>query len=185
MNLTVRRIVFWGGLLGLCLFSEVAVAGWSGSQKWKGYGNWCGLGGRGRAIDALDAACKAHDRCFERYGKLKTKEPFATYGHCGCDAKFLRRLGVVLPVLKKQYSSSKTAYKKAYRHYLFIKKFYKIQKCVKRRQRVCKFRSRAETRKNMICNENFGSRQCRTVKYQELAKRRTCQMELIWGRGGR
>ncbi|WP_244610563.1 phospholipase A2 family protein [Microvirga pakistanensis] len=46
------------------------------------HGNWCGLGdlGRGRPVDALDAACRAHDLCYERVGR----------GACACDRAFLR-----------------------------------------------------------------------------------------------
>lgn len=46
------------------------------------HGNWCGLGDANRAapVDALDAACRAHDLCYERLGR----------GACPCDRTFLR-----------------------------------------------------------------------------------------------
>jgi len=34
---------------------------------WK-YGNWCGTGGAGKAVDAVDEACRAHDRCYANNG---------------------------------------------------------------------------------------------------------------------
>ncbi len=44
------------------------------------YGNWCGPGhGSGRAIDAVDGACKTHDECYERRGYLD----------CDCDRNLL------------------------------------------------------------------------------------------------
>ena len=40
------------------------------------YGNWCGPGhGGGPAVDAVDAVCRAHDRCYGREG----------YFDCGCN----------------------------------------------------------------------------------------------------
>lgn len=44
---------------------------------------WCGPGcsGPGAPINAVDAACKAHDECYHRYGPT-----------CGCDREFLLRL---------------------------------------------------------------------------------------------
>jgi hypothetical protein len=45
------------------------------------HGNWCGAGDANRAapIDAFDAACRAHDLCYERVGR----------GACLCDRAFL------------------------------------------------------------------------------------------------
>jgi hypothetical protein len=45
------------------------------------HGNWCGRGDANRAapIDAFDAACKAHDLCYEAAGR----------GACNCDRAFL------------------------------------------------------------------------------------------------
>ncbi|MBS4201022.1 phospholipase [Bacillus sp. FJAT-49732] len=44
---------------------------------------WCGPGcsGPGAPINEVDAACKAHDECYQRYGSS-----------CDCDRAFLRRL---------------------------------------------------------------------------------------------
>jgi hypothetical protein len=46
------------------------------------HGNWCGAGDVNRAspVDALDAACRAHDLCYERVGR----------GACQCDKALLR-----------------------------------------------------------------------------------------------
>jgi len=46
------------------------------------HGNWCGAGDMNRAspVDALDAACRAHDLCYERVGR----------GACPCDKALLR-----------------------------------------------------------------------------------------------
>ena len=62
-------------------------------EKWKnhrrpgfciprGY-RWCGPGcsGPGAPINAVDAACKAHDLCYERYGPS-----------CKCDRMFMKQL---------------------------------------------------------------------------------------------
>ncbi|WP_262029537.1 phospholipase A2 family protein [Microvirga sp. Mcv34] len=46
------------------------------------HGNWCGAGDANRAapIDALDAACRAHDLCYEKLGRSA----------CECDRAILR-----------------------------------------------------------------------------------------------
>ncbi|EIM25678.1 phospholipase A2 family protein [Microvirga lotononidis] len=46
------------------------------------HGNWCGAGDANRAapIDALDAACRAHDLCYERLGRSA----------CECDRAILK-----------------------------------------------------------------------------------------------
>ncbi|MBB3018340.1 hypothetical protein FHR70_001380 [Microvirga lupini] len=46
------------------------------------HGNWCGAGDLNRAspVDALDAACRAHDLCYERVGR----------GACLCDKALLK-----------------------------------------------------------------------------------------------
>ncbi len=46
------------------------------------HGNWCGAGDANRAppVDALDAACRAHDLCYERQGR----------GSCACDEAILK-----------------------------------------------------------------------------------------------
>jgi hypothetical protein len=46
------------------------------------YGRYCGLGNKsGQPIDALDAACKAHDRCWSRRGQFA----------CSCDKQLVNR----------------------------------------------------------------------------------------------
>jgi len=46
------------------------------------HGNWCGAGDANRAspIDALDAACRAHDLCYEQRGR----------GSCTCDRAIIK-----------------------------------------------------------------------------------------------
>lgn len=57
-------------------------AGSSGAPTPLFHGNWCGAGDMNRAspVDALDAACRAHDLCYERVGR----------GACQCDKALLR-----------------------------------------------------------------------------------------------
>ncbi|WP_163539748.1 phospholipase [Gracilibacillus sp. YIM 98692] len=45
--------------------------------------NWCGPGcsGPGEPINAVDAACKAHDKCYQR-----------NVDRSGCDEAFIKRL---------------------------------------------------------------------------------------------
>ncbi|MXQ09999.1 hypothetical protein [Microvirga makkahensis] len=49
--------------------------------------NWRGIGdiNRGRPADALDAACRAHDLCYERTG----------WGACACDRAFLKATATI------------------------------------------------------------------------------------------
>ncbi len=37
-----------------------------GSDNYLLYGNYCGLGGSGEAIDDIDVACRNHDDCYEQ-----------------------------------------------------------------------------------------------------------------------
>lgn len=47
------------------------------------YGNWCGPGhGGGAAIDAVDAACRAHDHCYSQRG----------YSDCLCDRNLIKSM---------------------------------------------------------------------------------------------
>jgi hypothetical protein len=52
------------------------------------HGNWCGAGDANRAspVDALDAACRAHDLCYERVGR----------GACICDRALLKATAVLI-----------------------------------------------------------------------------------------
>ncbi|RSL35076.1 phospholipase [Salibacterium salarium] len=45
--------------------------------------NWCGPGCSGPRppINAVDAACKAHDECYRKFGN-----------YCGCDQAFIKQL---------------------------------------------------------------------------------------------
>lgn len=70
----------------LCSAGQAAAtplgAGSSGAPTPLFHGNWCGAGDVNRAapVDALDAACRAHDLCYERVGR----------GACQCDKALLR-----------------------------------------------------------------------------------------------
>src|SRR5918995_4795823 len=70
----------------LCSAGAVAVAplgvGSTGAPTPLFHGNWCGAGDLNRAspVDALDAACRAHDLCYERVGR----------GACQCDKALLK-----------------------------------------------------------------------------------------------
>lgn len=52
------------------------------------HGNWCGVGDANRAspIDVLDAACRAHDLCYERVGR----------GACICDRALLTATATIV-----------------------------------------------------------------------------------------
>ena len=56
------------------------------------HGNWCGIGDANRAapVDALDAACRTHDLCYERVGR----------GVCAYDQAFLRATAALVKSLK-------------------------------------------------------------------------------------
>ncbi|REH95532.1 phospholipase [Staphylococcus felis] len=57
------------------------------------HGNYCGKGNNGgKPIDRLDAACKAHDECCEKYG----------WGKCKCDTPFIAK--AVKIAQNKKYS---------------------------------------------------------------------------------
>ena len=45
--------------------------------------NWCGPGcsGPGKPVNRVDAACRAHDKCYDKYGPI-----------CKCDREFMERL---------------------------------------------------------------------------------------------
>ncbi|XP_020911029.1 phospholipase A2 A2-actitoxin-Cgg2a [Exaiptasia diaphana] len=38
---------------------------------YNGYGCYCGFGGKGRPLDAIDRCCKAHDKCWDRLTRKK------------------------------------------------------------------------------------------------------------------
>nr|WP_279306640.1 phospholipase A2 family protein [Microvirga solisilvae] len=52
------------------------------------HGNWCGVGDADRAspVDALDAACRAHDLCYEQAGR----------GACICDRALLKATAALI-----------------------------------------------------------------------------------------
>uniref|UniRef100_T1J145 Phospholipase A2 n=1 Tax=Strigamia maritima TaxID=126957 RepID=T1J145_STRMM len=44
-----------------------------------GYGNWCGLGGKGKPKDRLDVCCKVHDECYTLIMKTNVCSKFNLY----------------------------------------------------------------------------------------------------------
>ena len=71
------------------------------------HGNWCGplCSGPGAPVDAVDAACKKHDKCYGKYG----------YFNCGCDLQLIQDLAryyymgdtwaiIITEYFKKQYA---------------------------------------------------------------------------------
>lgn len=67
--------------------------------------NWCGPGcsGPGAPVNAVDAACKAHDECYRSQGNP-----------CECDSEFLRQL-------KKQINLSTEQVRHAHILYHYMK----------------------------------------------------------------
>ncbi|WP_335869060.1 Parvovirus coat protein VP1-like protein [Bacillus sp. 2205SS5-2] len=66
---------------------------------------WCGPGcsGPGPPTNTVDAACRAHDQCYDRYGPSRR-----------CDIDFLKRL-------EKEINSNTTEGRQALLMYRFIK----------------------------------------------------------------
>ncbi|KAL4240172.1 hypothetical protein ACF0H5_000966 [Mactra antiquata] len=46
------------------------------ANKFLGYGNYCGMGGKGETMDVIDRCCREHDRCIEIANK-RSCLPFA------------------------------------------------------------------------------------------------------------
>ncbi len=72
--------------------------------------NWCGPGcnGPGAPINELDAACKAHDICYQR-GRAA----------CECDEEFLRRLRPHINSYTQQGRHARLIY-----HYMKVQSFF-------------------------------------------------------------
>jgi len=70
--------------------------------------NWCGPGcsGPGNPVNAVDAACKAHDECYKAYGN-----------YCACDQAFI-----------KQLLSLQNSYTQEGRHARMMLQYMKIQR---------------------------------------------------------
>ena len=62
---------------------------------------WCGPGcsGPGAPINAVDAACKAHDECFRKYGLS-----------CECDREFLFRLSQLMNSYTQEGRNARVMY---------------------------------------------------------------------------
>ncbi|MDY7043020.1 MULTISPECIES: phospholipase [Virgibacillus] len=67
----------------------------------RGY-RWCGPGcsGPGEPINDVDAACKAHDECYQKYG-----DP------CRCDREFMKRLQSKIDPTTEKGRHARTLYK--------------------------------------------------------------------------
>jgi hypothetical protein len=62
---------------------------------------WCGPGcsGPGAPINAVDAACRAHDECYRRFGPS-----------CRCDVEFLHRLRFIINPYTKEGRDARFLY---------------------------------------------------------------------------
>jgi len=80
MSLLRSAVLFPCLILGLALPAASPAAADTAPPLF--HGNWCGAGDANRAppVDALDAACRAHDLCYERQGR----------GSCACDEAILK-----------------------------------------------------------------------------------------------
>ena len=83
----IVRLVETSTALGLLVLAGIspsvaqgAAGGRAGSPPLF-HSHWCGAGDQNRAapVDALDAACRAHDLCYKRVGR----------NACSCDRAFL------------------------------------------------------------------------------------------------
>ncbi len=64
--------------------------------------NWCGPGcsGPGAPVNAVDAACKAHDLCYRKSG-----------ASCRCDQEFLHRLQPLINPRTPEGRHARTIYR--------------------------------------------------------------------------
>ncbi|MGM8211168.1 phospholipase [Virgibacillus sp. W0430] len=76
--------------------------------------NWCGPGcrGPGAPINAVDAACKAHDFCYKKYGPS-----------CTCDRAFLEQLRPLINSHTQQGRQAKIIY-----NYMKLQSFFTCSK---------------------------------------------------------
>lgn len=128
------------------------------------YGNWCGPGhpkrGNPPPIDAVDASCRRHDRCYSKRG----------YSNCRCDRNLIGGMPAAIrrtPSLKGKAAGAAIA------------AFFTVWPCVCRK-RVCVPLPKCTMVKR--CKRVFGKRFCIRVPKCRMVKR--CHSVPVPGHGG-
>lgn len=168
-----------------CLLASVLIFGAASANagRMTRYGNWCGSGGSGRPIDAADAICKRHDKCYEANRRLTSKD-YASLGSCRCDRRFLNEMRQVAPKLRRKYGNS-FKYQKAMAYVRFMKRFFKMRKCIRSRYRSCRTKVKFRMTRVRSCRKILWKRRCFSTWKPRAKRYRSCRYKFRWGKGGR